>query len=603
MPVPTRIILRGMFGNPILQWLKNNGTESNGYAEWTRDWRRYGQWTAKLSPGTQTDDDYGSVSWDVNAMPLRALNAINYVYRMGATEVVAPNVSIHVYDPNDIDNRADITLSHSESTLPKTSGWRKFDLTTAIDACFYYGNNIPTTTGLTENDGTSATLYTLAQYQADAVFKDYVIGKITIEYGYYSTGFLSPAHICKVEVLYGDGDHSTRVDLELVPSIEEQLSQAYDALAEAQRVIPTWTFGEPTVFSHNNSRANWERGRWDVSTHQKGHNMWNARLYGGLQTGGASAAGASIPVNEIPVSDFDSAKWSYFLDAAHAHGVNIVLWAHDPDVPSRRVEITQSGSSAGVGKGAGQNTNIFPYTGGSGDMFYVGEIVGAGTPDTCPTQYVIYLWTQFQADSVFSRYTIFKITFEFGMLNDAVTFTNAYLEEAILNGTSIQLQPADGKFRETIAATKTLLATEKVAGDVFSNAVSTNGTAWSWSFGGTGYITKAIIDHNAAVTPRVRLHLWGFAITDSEAEMDDSDAFNGPVAAGLPYYIGYIDFPALHYSGSGDAISIATPNTPACNIPLEFNTQVIYGVTETLDTFTPAATACNIHLTADMEAN
>ncbi len=198
MSVPTRVIKRGMFGNPTLQWLKNNGTESNGLATWVKEWTRYGEWTAKLAAGTQTDDDYGAVEFAVNGMRLDALKSIRYVYRMGGTELVAPNVAIHVYDPGDIDNRADITLSHTHDDLGVTGGWHKFDLVPATTGLFYYGNNIPSTTGLTGDNGTS--LYTLTQYQEDAVFKTYVISKITIEYGYYSTGHLTAAHIAKISV-------------------------------------------------------------------------------------------------------------------------------------------------------------------------------------------------------------------------------------------------------------------------------------------------------------------------------------------------------------------------------------------------------------------
>ncbi len=594
MSVPTRIILRGMFGKPTLQWLKNNGTESNGRAEWSREWRRYGQWTAKLSPGVQTDDDYGSVSWDVNGMRLADLEQISYVYRMGATEVVAPNVAIHVYDPNDIDNRADITLSHSTVGLGVSSGWQKYDLTTAIDGCFYYGNNIPSTTGLTSSDGTSATLYTLAQFQADPVFSTYVIGKITIEYGYYSTGYLTPAHICKVEVIH-DGK---RVDLELVPSVEEQIALLIDG--DAIRALPAWTFGQPTVFAHNNGRANWDRGSWDVSTHQKGHTMWNAKLYGGLQTGGTSVAGVSIPVNEIPIPEFDTAKWTYFMDTVEAHGVNIVFWCHHPDDFDLRVEITQSGSSAGLEKANAQNAFEFPYTGGQGDMFYVGEITG--TPDTTPTQYGIYKWTQFQVDSVFSEYTIFRITLEFGMYSTG-TFTNAYLEDLELNGAAIQLGPKDGKHKKTVLDTQILLATEKVAGDVVSHSATGDaGVPWVFSFGGTGYITKAIISHDAAITPRLTLYLFDVALVFGLIEMDDSAAFNSPNATNLPYYVGKIEFPALSYSGSGDAISQCTVSTVG-GLPIPYDSPTLNGVLVTEDTATFAATACNIYLTADMEDN
>lgn len=200
MPPPTRLIKRGMFGPPTLQWLKNNGAASSGYAKWVREWTRYGEWTASLTPGAQSGDDYAAVEFAVNNMRLKDLESIRYIYRMGSTEVIAPNVAIHVYDPNDIDNRADITLSHTHDDLGKTTlTWYKFDLVPATTEIFYYGNNIPTTTGLVAH-GTAGNLYTLTEFQEDAVFSTYVISKITIEYGYYSTGTIGEAHIAKIAV-------------------------------------------------------------------------------------------------------------------------------------------------------------------------------------------------------------------------------------------------------------------------------------------------------------------------------------------------------------------------------------------------------------------
>lgn len=199
MGVPTRIIKRGMFGQPTLQWLKNNGTASSGRAVWAKEWTRYGEWTARLTPGAQSGDDYGAVEFTVNNMRLEDLESIRYIYRMGSTEVIAPNVAIHVYDPNDIDNRADISLSHSHDDLGKTtSTWYKFDVLPATTGLFWYGNNV-TGSGLVAH-GTAGNLYTLAQFQADVIFSTYVISKITIEYGYYSTGTIGAAHIAKISV-------------------------------------------------------------------------------------------------------------------------------------------------------------------------------------------------------------------------------------------------------------------------------------------------------------------------------------------------------------------------------------------------------------------
>ncbi len=376
------------------------------------------------------------------------------------------------------------------------------------------------------------------------------------------------------------------------------IKQNQTTLVDADTGVSADMFGQPTVFSHNNSRANWERGRWDVSTHQKGSTDYVANLVGGLQTNGISAAGVSIPVDDMLVSEFDEAQWSYFLDAAHAHGVNIVLWAHDPDVPSRRVEITQSGSSAGVGKASGQNTNIFPYA--SADMFYVGEIVGAGTPDTCPTQYVNYLWTQFQADSVFSAFTIFKITFEFGMLDDAVTFTSAYLEEVRLNGQAIRLAPEHGKFQKTVTKTKTLVGAGNSAFDVLSESAG-SGSDWDFEFGGQGKVVDAVMTiATTALTAETSLHCFGKAPT---CVLNDNVANTSPVAADVPYFFGAIELPALRdYGTAGLSYTHASPSTSG-GLSLRFNTDIVKAILISVDAMTPGNVVCTISLTAEMEYN
>lgn len=423
MGVPTRIIKRGMFGKPTLQWLKNNGTESNGRATWTKEWRRYGQWTAKLSPGIQTDDDYGAVSFSVNNMPIENLQSIKYVYRMGATEVVAPNVTIHVYDPNDVDNRADITFTHSYTDLPKSSGWRKFHVTPDLDGFFYYGNNIPSTTGLTSSDGTAGTIYTLAQYQADVVFSTYVIDKISVEYGWYSTGYLSPAHICLINI---NGE-----DMLLEPSVEEQLSITQDELAKAQRTIPTWTFGEAFLRHSVAGEGTWSR--WH---HQKGAHGWTAKLYGGVQTSYNDWAIVCVPANEVPLTELASALWTWNNTEEEAQGVNMIIYIHDPTDNDKRAEMTQLADHSSLEKAAGwlahelsTSTDYFYWygKGGSGDLT-------EGTPN-------YYGLDDFQADATFSSWTIYRIDFMWGGATGSEEYKDVWVADIKINGQVIPIKP------------------------------------------------------------------------------------------------------------------------------------------------------------------
>ena len=413
------------FGQPTLQWLKNNGTESNGRAKWTKgEWDRYGQWTAKLSPGYQTDDDYGSVSFIVNNMPLVDLESIEYIYRMDAEEVVAPNISIHVFDPTDTDNRADITYSHGAVALTKTIGWGKFELLPASNAeLFYYSDNLSGsgTTGLDGTEG-SAT-YTLAQYQSDVVFSAFVIGKITIEYGYYSTGYLSPAHICKIAV--------NDVDIPLEPSPEEQLDIARDDLANAQRVIPTWTFGKPSLQWLNKGSAKWAKEHMIFSG-------WTAKLSGGYQSGWDDWARVSFNVNSMPLTDLESIMYAYRMTVTETVGPNISFDVHNPAIPNQWAEISYS-NGAILPKTSGWNYfELLPATAAAlfwfGDNIDTSGITGndGSTMETLAT---------YQADAFFSTAVITKINIEWGYHSTGF-LEPVYVGKIEVNGTDITLEPS-----------------------------------------------------------------------------------------------------------------------------------------------------------------
>lgn len=195
-----------------------------------------------------------------------------------------------------------------------------------------------------------------------------------------------------------------------------------------------WTFGEPSLAYNKNSIAYWSRGMTDPRYHMGG-SIWKACLHGRVQTGDDWAA-LVVPVNEMPVPEFNAAKWQYVMASAQSMGANIVFWTHDPSNFIYRAEITQDGGNAGLTNTSGRNAHIFnPAT---TQMFYYGEITG--TPDTCPTAGTHYTWAQFQADSVFSRYTIYKITIEMGWQASG-TFDHVWIGELNLNGTNILLKP------------------------------------------------------------------------------------------------------------------------------------------------------------------
>ena len=198
-----------------------------------------------------------------------------------------------------------------------------------------------------------------------------------------------------------------------------------------------WLFGTPSLMSANNGKARWIRGSTSPLD-QKSSTGWLASLYGGVQTGDDWAR-EEIPVNEIPVPAFTPTEWSYWMTNAEVYGVNVVIWVHDPDLVSSRAEITQAPSGSTLAKAQYWNAHVFNTA--TVQMFYYGEIVG--TPDTTPTAGTQYTWAQFQADSVFSTYTVYRISLDYGWYSTG-TFEDAWIADVIMNGVTIPLKPDSG---------------------------------------------------------------------------------------------------------------------------------------------------------------
>ena len=358
----------------------------------------------------------------------------------------------------------------------------------------------------------------------------------------------------------------------------------------AREVIQKWTFGKPSLTSANNGKVRWTKGSTSPLD-QKGSSGWVAELYGGVQTGDDWAR-LNTPVNELSLPLFLTAQWSYYQTNAEVYGVNMVIWAHDPTDFDKRIEITQAPSHAGLEKGAGWNAHELDVT--VTQFFYFGENV-SGSGLTAGTQYT---WAQFQTDALFRHWNIYRITHEWGWYSTG-TFESAYVAEVKFNNEQIPLQPTTTIHRKTVQTSKTMLATAKTTDEVISEATS-SATDWDFDFGGTGYITKAWLANSADITPRLRLYLFTRPPT---GELDDEDANTNPVTADLPFFVGTIDFPAMSQQGTGDAFALATPSTTG-NLPLEFDSPIIYGVLVQRDaTTTFTATALTIVLTADMEDN
>jgi hypothetical protein len=193
-----------------------------------------------------------------------------------------------------------------------------------------------------------------------------------------------------------------------------------------------WLFGEPVLRAGGVSTVGWCKEN-SLSQWQKGGG-WTANLYGGVNTGD-DWAGVFIPVNELPITQFTTAQWSYYMTGAETAGVNIVVWIHDPTAFEKRAEVTQVGGS--VAKAAGWNSQDF--TTATTGMFYYGE----GTTGSGLTAGTQYAWSQFQADTIFSTWTIYRISLEYGW-EASGTLDDAWLAEVSLNGMYIPLHPQAG---------------------------------------------------------------------------------------------------------------------------------------------------------------
>ena len=572
-----RAIPTWTFGKPALE------ARVNGSVEWvnTKDEpsrTRYGPYAAKLTGGTQASwASKAGIYFPVNNMPLVDLQKFLCVWYSEATEVINPFIGMHVFDPENPISRADISFSNGAgggSTAPAyTSGWHEYEFGPA-DAqvqYFWYGDSI------TGSDITEGAVATLEAFQQDPVFSRFVISQMEFLTGSYTTGYLNPVFCVKLAV--------NGIDIPIEPSITEQLDMVRDDVARALKTIPTWTFGAPTLRSSNEGQASWSRWQY-----QKGATAWNALLEGGVQSGDDWAS-MFVPVNEMPRSELKTILWSYHKTDTAQSGVALEIWAHDPSDFSKRAEIGQT--MAEVGTTAGWHSEKLDTS--LSEFKWWGENVGS--PDTCTTTNTNYTWAQYQTDSVFSTWTIYRIEFVIGWIGSG-TLEPAHLAEVVINGTVIPLGPKSGKSSVMEISTKTIIGGVATANDIISEHAST-GTDWDFNVGASGYITKAIVTiATHALTERLRLELYTVAPT---CETDDNKVPTGPLAADIPNLVGWIDFPAMtDTSAAGLSYTIATTSTVG-NLPLPYKGPALYGILMGLDGGTLGNVVCNISLFCDIQ--
>ena len=193
-------------------------------------------------------------------------------------------------------------------------------------------------------------------------------------------------------------------------------------------------FGEPVLRSENSGEVAWVKNN-SVSQLQKGTGV-SANLYGGVQTGNDDWAALYLPIGQpYPLTDLtNGTTWSYYMTSAETMGVNLVIWAHDPNDWSKRAEITQLGNTALLGKAAGWNTHKLLHD--TKQFFFYGE----NTSGSDLTAGTLYTLDQFQADTMFKHWHIYRFSFEYGW-DASGTFEDVWLSEAQINGKHVHLYP------------------------------------------------------------------------------------------------------------------------------------------------------------------
>jgi hypothetical protein len=181
------------YGHPILRYA------NNGVAYWCRgnalsQLQKGSGWAACLYGGVQTGDDWAAVYVPVNEVPLADFKRALWSWYQTNTESMGLGIVIWVHDPEDNDKRAEISQVGGVTGLDKSAGWNSHELSLSTTQFFFYGEN---TTG---TDLTAGTQYTLAQFKADALFKGWTIYRISLEWGWESSGTFEAVYVADFKI-------------------------------------------------------------------------------------------------------------------------------------------------------------------------------------------------------------------------------------------------------------------------------------------------------------------------------------------------------------------------------------------------------------------
>jgi len=233
-----------LFGHPVLR------SAGVSQAYWAKSQvspypQKGGGWSACLYGGVQTGANYAALFIPVNEMPVNVFEEAQWSYYMTGTETMGVNIVIWVHDAEDFDKRAEITQRGNVAGLEKAAGWNAHEFDQTADQMFFYGEN---TTGTAL---TAGTLYTWDEFQADALFKDWVIYRISFEYGWEASGTFDQVWLAEVKL--------NEVPIPLFPRPEDLDAPIYQyhtgAAALATTLSPKTPFKLMAIELHLNTAA------------------------------------------------------------------------------------------------------------------------------------------------------------------------------------------------------------------------------------------------------------------------------------------------------------------------------------------------------------
>jgi len=181
-----------VFGEPVL------AQDGNGVADWVSKqasplFQKGTGYLIRMNTGTQSGDDWAAGYIPVNRLPIYQFNEAMWSWYQTNAEAYGMNMVIWLQDPTDFDKRVEVTQAPSGSTLETGAGWNAHELDKTVTQFFYYGE-------VTGSNLTAGTQYTWEQFQSDLVFKSWDIYRISLEWGWYSTGTFENAYLADLSL-------------------------------------------------------------------------------------------------------------------------------------------------------------------------------------------------------------------------------------------------------------------------------------------------------------------------------------------------------------------------------------------------------------------